>query len=73
MWNNRNERNKTTKHYGDEIMKFIIFLFLLIPIISILHFVLTDLIDDLVSSQKKQRKARPVSVSNDTYEYQKAQ
>ena len=54
-------------------MKLIIFLLLLIPIEQVLRFVLTDLIDDLVLSEKKQRRARPVSESNSTYKYKKAQ
>lgn len=58
-------------------MKLIVFLLLLIPIASVLRYVLLDVLNDLVVSQKKQRisrtRTKPVATSNDTYVYKKAQ
>ncbi len=52
-------------------MKLPIFLLALIPILLFLKFVLLDILDSLVATQKKQRKAVPVTTK--TYEYSKAQ
>lgn len=56
-------------------MKLIIFLLLLIPITSVLRYILLDVLNDLVVSQKKQKRSRrrTVSTSEDTYIYKKAQ
>ena len=52
-------------------MKLPILLLALIPIALFLKFVLLDILDSLVATQKKQRKA--VTVNTKNYEYSKAQ
>ena len=58
-----------------KLMKICMLLLLLVPVISVLKFVLLDILDDLVAKEKRQRKTKTVrpSASKETYGYRKAQ
>lgn len=66
---------KTTKDYGDDLMKLLVLLLLIIPVKKFLQFIFLDIFDDFLVNQKRQRKSRKPVTYNETYEfkYKKAQ
>ncbi len=66
-------KEKNTNDYGDEIMKILIVLGILVSIGSFFKYIILDILDDLVLRKKSQESTKTVYVPTNTYEYEKAQ